>query len=104
MSGREGPRRRRLCLGRSAAAELTLRPGALGGFLARIRKVKSDAPRWIRERRAAYDADVESVPGRGRIVVTRLLARYAPAIERGGLSGLGGWARFGMPGLPAGEA
>ncbi|SFI59074.1 hypothetical protein SAMN05216275_1049 [Streptosporangium canum] len=27
-----------------AAAELTLRPGALGGFLARIRKVKSDAP------------------------------------------------------------
>lgn len=68
-----------MCLAWSAAAELTLRPGALGGFLARIRKVKSDAPWWIRERRAAHDADVESVPGRGRIVVTRLLARYAPA-------------------------
>lgn len=104
MSGREGPRRRRLCLAWSAAAEPALRPGALGGFLARIRKVMSDAPRWIRERRAAYDAEVESVPGRGRIVVTRLLARYAPSIERGGLSGLGGWAWFGMPGLPAGEA
>ncbi|MEU7456433.1 hypothetical protein [Streptosporangium roseum] len=68
-----------MCLAWSAAAELTLRPGALGAFLARIRKVKSDAPWWIRERRAAHDADVESVPGRGRIVVTRLLARYAPA-------------------------
>ncbi|MER5326703.1 hypothetical protein [Streptosporangium roseum] len=40
--------------------------------------MKSDAPWWIRERRAAHDADVESVPGRGRIVVTRLLARYVP--------------------------
>ncbi|MFI6801776.1 hypothetical protein [Streptosporangium canum] len=64
----------------------------------------SDAPWWIRERRAAYDAGVESVPGRGRTVVTRLLARYVPAVERSGLSDLGGWARFGMPGLPAGEA
>lgn len=63
-----------------AAAEPTLRPGALGGFLARIRKVKSDAPWWIRARRTAHDADVESVPGRGRIVVTRLLARYAPVL------------------------
>ncbi|WP_433256935.1 protein kinase domain-containing protein [Streptosporangium sp. CA-135522] len=74
-----GPTPGDMCLAWSAAAELTLRPEAIGGFLARIRKVKSDAPWWIRERRAAHDADVESVPGRGRIVLTHLLIRYAPA-------------------------
>ncbi|MER5426974.1 hypothetical protein [Streptosporangium roseum] len=95
--------------------------------------MKSDAPWWIRERRAAHDADVESVPARGRIVVTRLLARYAPVsapaprrmypVTGAGLrprppEGAGGKARraghcrrFAVPvillallGLPAGEA
>ncbi|MGV9775827.1 hypothetical protein [Streptosporangium sp. NPDC003464] len=65
--------------------------------------MKSDAPWWILERRAAHGADVESVPGRGRSVPTPLPLLRLPAASSVPL-GPGAPAPLSFPRLPEGRA
>ncbi len=71
------PAAREMDLAWSAATELTVRPESVGGYLAGIRQATADTSWWVRERKAAHDADAETVAGRGRIVVAHLLAPHA---------------------------